>query len=132
MITLRDVKRLLDAEVICGEDKLDTPVRTGCGCDLMSDVLAFAEPGTLLLTGLVNCQVVHTAEIIDAVAVVFVRGKRPQPEDRIVEMARERGMPVLATRHPLFDSCGLLYMAGIRGSIVRDVESCKGAPHVGP
>jgi hypothetical protein len=75
--------------------------------------LAFARPGTLLLTGLTNSQVIHTAEIIDAAGVVFVRGKHP-PAD-VVHLSTEKGIPLLATRLLLYDSCGLLFSNGLRG-----------------
>ena len=58
---LREVKEILDADVIVGEEKLDMEVSTAFGADLMSDVMAFAKAGSLLLTGLTNAQVVKTA-----------------------------------------------------------------------
>jgi len=42
-LKLSDVKEILDAEVIVGEDNLDLEVKTAFGADLMSDVLAFAK-----------------------------------------------------------------------------------------
>lgn len=112
-MTLGDVKRFLGAEVICCGEKLDREVISAFGCDLMSDVLAFAKPGTLLLTGLANSQVIHTAELIDAAGVVFVRGKHPSQET--VRLAVEKEIPLLATRLLLYDSCGLLFVRGLRG-----------------
>ncbi len=112
-VLLREVKELLAAEVLCGEEHLDAEVEAGFGCDLVSDSLFFATPRTVLLTGLTHPQVVRTAELMDFTAIVFVRGKRP-PE-WVVELAREKGIPLLLTQHLLFDSCGLLYAAGLRG-----------------
>ncbi|HHY93446.1 MAG TPA: transcriptional regulator [Firmicutes bacterium] len=112
-MTLREVKEALEAEVLCGHDQLDAEVAGGFGSDLVSDSLFFATPGTVLLTGLTHPQVVRTAELMEFAGIVFVRGKRP-PQS-VVELARERRIPVLLTRHLLFDSCGLLYAAGLRG-----------------
>jgi len=113
-MNLADVKRVLGAEVLCGSDKLDTTVSAVCASDLMSDVLAYGFERSLVLTGLVNEQVIHSAEMIDAAAVVFVRGKFRQVGGRVVEIAEERGIPVLVTSRFMFDSCGLLYAAGLR------------------
>ena len=71
---ISDIKTLLDAEVLCGEELLDTEVFSACCSDMMSDVLAYVKDQGVLLTGLVNPQVVRTAEMMDMVCVVFVRG----------------------------------------------------------
>lgn len=112
-ITLGDVRDILSADVICGEERLDSRVCRVCGCDLMSDVLAFSRPGSLLLTGLTNCQVVRTAEILDLTCIVFVRDKKP--DAAAIEMAKESGIPLLSSQYPLFESCGLLFAKGLRG-----------------
>ncbi|MBR2879201.1 MAG: hypothetical protein IKC02_00855, partial [Oscillospiraceae bacterium] len=84
---------------------------TACGCDLMSDVLAFVKDQTLLLTGLINSQVIRTAEMMDIVAVCFVRGKMPTED--VIELAKEKGISLLKTDYPLYLSCGLLYGKGL-------------------
>jgi predicted transcriptional regulator len=86
-----------------------------CLCaDLMSDVLAFAHPAALVITGLANHQSVRTASFADASAILFVRGKRP--DDRSLDVAVEVGLPVLVTSHSMFDACGILFDAGLRGA----------------
>jgi predicted transcriptional regulator len=112
-MTLADVRDLLDAEVIAGEDRLAIPLTMGCGADLMSDVLAYSKPSSLLLTGLTNVQVVRTAEIADIVAICFVRGKRPSVDT--VKLADSQGLPLLRTTLPMFESCGRLYNHGLQG-----------------
>ena len=79
----------------------------------MSDVLAFTKRNTLLCTGLTNMQVVRTADMTELSGLVFVRGKVPDQE--IVEAAVDDMLPILVTEHTLFDACGILYSAGIRG-----------------
>ena len=114
-MTLRQAIEVLQAEVLFGEQYLDRIVGTACGADLMSDVLAFHKENALLLTGLVNTQVIRTAEMSDIIGVVFVRGKRPHAE--ILAMAEENCLPIITTKFPLFESCGRLYMHGVQGSI---------------
>lgn len=112
-MNLKDVQRLLDAEVLAGRDYLERQVETCCGSDMMSDVLAFTKRNTLLCTGLTNMQVVRTAEMTELSALVFVRDKRPDKD--ILAAAEESMLPVLATGYSLFEACGILYGAGIRG-----------------
>ena len=112
-MTLREVAKLLEAEVISGEQQLDEEFESAGASDLMSDVLAFGGPGILLLTGLTNTQSVRTAEIIEAKAVVYVRGKRPSKEG--IALAIKRKMPILSTRFLMYKACGLLYGRGVRG-----------------
>ena len=85
----------------------------GCGADLMSDVLAFTHTGTLLMTGLTNPQVIRAAEMAGILAIVFVRGKLPPTET--VALAEEKGIPLLASKHTLYETCGRLYQAGLPG-----------------
>lgn len=108
---LNEVKSILNAEILYGEDKMDTEVKAACGCDLMSDVLAFVKDQALLLTGLMNSQVVRTAEMMDMKAIVFVRGKTPSEE--ILELAKDAGIAILSTELPLYLSCGKLYSNGL-------------------
>lgn len=112
-MTVQDIKEILKADVLCEGDGLGAEVHTACGSDMMSDVLAFVKDQSVLLTGLVNSQVVRTAEMMDMVCIVFVRGK--QPQEQIVEMAAARGMAVLSTDLPMFAACGRLYEQGLRG-----------------
>ena len=85
----------------------------GCGCDLMSDVLSFIKPNSLLLTGLTNPQVIRTAEMADIKAICFIRGKKPDKET--VELAKSKNIPLLLTDLPMFEACGRLYKEGLAG-----------------
>ena len=108
---IREVVKILDAKVYCGEENFDFELASACGADLMSDVLAFVKDQPILLTGLVNTQVVRTADMMDINCVVFVRGKKPDPA--LVELARERGMAVMSTPYTMYSACGRLYSAGL-------------------
>lgn len=81
------------------------------GCDLLSDVLTFARPESLLLTGLTNEQVIRTVEVADLAAVIFVRGKQPPLE--VIVMAEEKGIPLATSPFTMFEICGRLYQAGL-------------------
>ena len=109
--TIRD---LLDAEVLCGEEHLGDHVYSACGSDMMSDVLAFVKDQAVLLTGLMNTQVVRTAEMMDMHCVVFVRDKKPSPE--IIELAKDSDIVVLASPKRMYEACGILYANGLVGN----------------
>ena len=118
---LRDVIDILDAEVLAGEGNLDMEIKTACGADLMSDVLAFVKAGSLLLTGLTNPQVIQTANILDIPAIVLVRNKKPSAET--IALANQLKIPLLTTKYLLFESAGRLYTKGMRSqSIVENTR----------
>ena len=112
-MTVGDIRDVLGAKVICGEQFLEREVKTGCGSDMMSDVLAFVKEQCALLTGLCNPQVIRTGEMMDVVCIIFVRGKKP--DEAMIELANEREIPLLCTGHRMFSACGMLYAAGLRG-----------------
>ncbi len=115
---VNEIKQLLSADMLCGQDKLDYEIISACGSDLMSDVLAYVKDRTVLLTGLTNSHVVRTAEMLDVSLIVFVRGKNPSED--ILEMAVERDIAILRTAHTLYEACGILYQKGLRGGNRRD------------
>jgi len=110
-MTLDEARNILEAEIIVGDDLMDKEIKMAGGSDLMSDVLAFAKPGAMLLTGLTNPQVVRTAEMAELEAICFVRGKIPEKET--VELAQSKTIPLLRTHLSLFASCGRLFEKGM-------------------
>lgn len=118
MLKVREIVTILDAEVLTGEENMDLEIYSGCGADLMSDVMAFVKESVILCTGLVNPQVVRTCEMMDIKVICFVRGKLPG--ENIITLAKEMGITILTTKHPLFITCGKLYSAGIVGKGVWD------------
>lgn len=112
-MTLQQVKDILGAKVLTGEEYLGREVLSACGSDFMSDVLAYVKNQALLLTGLVNPQVIRTAEMMDMQCIVFVRGK--VPDENMLAMAADREILIMTTEHPMYISCGLLYSNGLVG-----------------
>ena len=110
---ISEIKSILNAELICGEEFIENEVHTACGSDMMSDVLAYVKEQAVLLSGLVNPQVVRTAEMMDMKCIVFVRGK--EPDEDMIELAIERDIVLLSTKLEMFTSCGLLYKNGLKG-----------------
>ncbi len=111
------IKDLLNADVICNEELLEKHVYSACGSDMMSDVLAYVKDQAVLLTGLVNSQVVRTAEMMDMVCIVFVRSKQPTPE--MIALARESGIVLMTTERRMYEACGILYEGGLVGNKVK-------------
>ena len=113
-MTIREVMELVDGKVLTGEERLDTPVDTACGSDLMSDVLAFVKDKTVLITGLINPHVLRTAEMLDITCIVFSRGKLPSGE--MLEMADEIGITVISSPLTTYTAYGELYIHGLPGT----------------
>ncbi len=112
------IAKLLNAEVLSGEDQLDCEVHSACSSDMMSDVLAFVKDQAVLLTGLVNPQVIRTAEMMDMRCIVFVRKKKPT--DDMIELAREAGIVIMKSDLRMFEACGILYSDGLCGAESRN------------
>lgn len=112
------IKDLLEAEVVCNEEGLNSHVYSACGSDMMSDVLAFVKDQAVLLTGLVNSQVIRTAEMMDMNCIVFVRSKMPTAE--MIELAKESGIVILTTTKRMYEACGILYSNGLVSNKVKN------------
>lgn len=115
-MTAKDVQDILGARVLAGEEHMEREVKSACGSDMMSDVLAFSKDHSVLLTGLCNPQVIRTAEMLDIVCIIFVRGKKP--DETLIEMAKERDLIIMETGHRMFSACGMLYQAGLGGGAI--------------
>ena len=119
-MTVKEIAQILDAQWLCGQEEGERVVHYAFASDMMSDVLAYVQEDTVLLTGLVNSQSVRTAEMLDLPCVVFVRGKNPH-QDAILR-ARELGMAALSTQYTMFESCGKLYTAGMKAVEIEDYD----------
>lgn len=108
---LREIVQVVEGSFLTGKGNPDLSVFFAAASDLMSDVLAFSKPQSLLLTGLANSHVIHTAEMADIAAIVFVRGKIPPGE--VIALAEEKGIPLLSSPLTMYELCGRLYQAGL-------------------
>jgi predicted transcriptional regulator len=111
-MTVAEAVSLLEGLFYSGEDLAEPEIASACGADLMSDVMAFVKDRVVLLTGLVNPQVIRTAELLDIHAIIFVRGKTPSRD--MIEMAEESEIILAGTKLSMFISCGKLYEAGLK------------------
>jgi hypothetical protein len=101
----------VEGQVLTAPGGLIREIKGAGAADLMSDVLACVQPEAVLLTGLCNCQVVRTAQMADVAAIVFVRGKQPEPGT--IALAEAEGIPLISTPFGLYELCGRLYQAGL-------------------
>jgi hypothetical protein len=110
----KELQKALSAETIFDSDvEPETGYDTVCACDMMSELLAIMNHsnhqnrGIILLTGLINPQVIRTSELVDIRLIVFLRDKKPASET--VELARKCGITIMSTPYTMYKSCGILY-----------------------
>ena len=108
---MAELAKIINAEILCCEDKCETEVNSACGSDMMSDVLAYVKNQAVLLTGLVNLQVIRTAGMMDMRCIIFVRSKKPTEE--MIAAAEESGIVVMTTDMRMYEACGVLYNNGL-------------------
>lgn len=111
-MTVAEAVTIVEGQFFCGEDKAGMEVASACGADLMSDVMAFVKDRVILLTGLVNPQVIRTAELLDIHSIIFVRGKTPSRD--MIDMAEDSEIILAGTKLPMFLACGKLYESGLK------------------
>ncbi len=120
---MADVATLVEADILAGAGRTDLLIDRAYAVDLLSDVLALTDERTTLITGNISPQVIRVAEILNVIAVIFVRGKRPTPAT--VARAEQLNIPLMSTKKTMFETCGLLYANGVRPCKNRPVESME-------
>ena len=110
---VKDIQEILEAEVLSGEDKLEAEVKYVGAADMMSDILALAKPGMIVLTGYTHPQVIRTALVTDLLGLVVVRGKYVSPET--IELAQQNNLLLMRTKNFMYSACGKLYALELRG-----------------
>jgi len=108
---LSEIVKIVAGKYCTAAPQKDLTINGGCGADLMSDVLATAQPESVLLTGLNNPQAIRTAQMADIRAIIFVRGKVPSAE--MVAIAENEGIPLISSPYGMFELCGRLHAAGL-------------------
>ena len=112
---LAEIVTLLGCTELLAPDRAGSREIANCfAADLMSEVLAFCGHGPLLVTGLTNVQSLHTAEVVDAQAILYVNDKRPDAQ--VLALARARGLPLLSTPLTMYEACGRLHRGGLPAS----------------
>jgi serine/threonine-protein kinase RsbT len=115
-LSLSAIRDSLKAEILCEEQLLHAEVNDIYASDLMSDVLAYGESGSILLTGLCTKQAVITSFLALFKAIVFIRGKTPTPE--MVTFAQEKKLAILLTEEDMFEVC--VKLAALMGQLPTD------------
>jgi len=96
---------------LAGADAVE--VEAGYASDLLSDVLANAPEGGLLVTLQVHLNVIAVASHAELAGVVFTAGRRPEPD--VIEKAVAEGLHLYETAADTFDVVGRLYAHGVKG-----------------
>jgi hypothetical protein len=110
-MTIQKIQELLNAQVFTDIPDPEREITSGCGADMVSDVIAWVKEEPVLLTGLMTPSIIRAAELLDVPLIVFVRGKVPSNE--MISMAKEAGIILFSTAFSMYISCGKLYSAGI-------------------
>jgi hypothetical protein len=71
--------------------------------DLMSDVLVAHAEDFILITSLASDQMIRTADLVGAIAIVLVNGKNPPPS--VIKLAKDLNLPLLGTKLSKFEAC---------------------------
>ncbi|MDK2886358.1 MAG: hypothetical protein PWP54_916 [Thermosipho sp. (in: thermotogales)] len=109
---LKEIAETLDAKIIVGDNLENIDIEKVTASDLMSDVLAMGEEGSLLITGLSTPQCIRTAGVVGIPAVIIVRNRDIMPET--IESAKRFGIVLLSTKYGMFETCGILYSKGLK------------------
>ncbi len=110
-MNLKEIVTILDAKVITNSIHLDTDIKSACSADMMSAVLYYHTPDSLLITGLTQPQVIRTADIAGIKTIVFVLDKKP--DDNVIELAKDKDISLLSTSFCMYTASGKLFKAGL-------------------
>lgn len=114
---IEEIINIVEAEVLQKEGNIDIDIKVGFAADLLSDTLFIVtrkEEPILLITGVTNPSVIKTAKILDIPCVLVARGKYVPQET--IDIAKRERIVLLKTQKIVFETCGLLYQAGLRGA----------------
>jgi predicted transcriptional regulator len=106
-LLLREVQKILDAEVLVGAEKLDMEVHTAFGADLLSDVMTNSREGDLWITRQIHQNIVAVASLKDLAGIILVRGAEPAADT--LEKAVRENIPLFMADLPAFETAGRIY-----------------------
>lgn len=108
-----DIAKITSSRIICGrENSVDFEFVNAVAADLMSEIMLETAEKSIMITGLINPQVIRTAEMMDIFVIIFVRGKEVKSE--MIDLAEDRGIVIMSTDLSMFETCGRLYDAGLK------------------
>lgn len=108
---IKEIAELLHAEVLTRPDLTGEEVYSAFGSDMMSEVLAYVQDQGVLMTGLVNEQIVRTAAMMSMSCIILVRGKTPTLT--MIEMAEDNDLVIMTTELTMYETSGILYTHGL-------------------
>lgn len=112
-IDIEKIRESLQAIVIVGNNIAGKSVSGIYASDLMSDVLAYSESGSILLTGLNSIQAAISAHMAELTGIIFIRSKIPN--DEIRKFAEKKGLIILSTDADMYEAC--VKIAKIEGEV---------------
>ena len=111
---LHELAEALELEELTPPTDGDAEVTHGYASDLLSDVLAHAPEGGLLVTLQVHLNVIAVASHAELAAVVFAGNRKP--EDDVLAKAAAEGLALYSSPADTFDIAGRLYALGVKGT----------------
>ena len=106
-MTVKDLIEKMNLTVFCGEQNLDREIKGGYVSDLLSDVMGFAQEGNVWVTLQTHKNVIAIASLKELACLVLVKGN--QPDEDMLEQAKEEEIPVLGTAEQTFEVAGQIY-----------------------
>jgi predicted transcriptional regulator len=106
-LTIKQIIKVLNLEVLSGEKGLDREVTGGYVCDLLSDVMGNSKEGQVWITLQTHKNVMAIASLRDLAAVVLINGL--QPDADTAAQSELENIPILGTKAPAFETAGRLY-----------------------
>lgn len=136
---LKEIVRLINGRLLDEvEGVLEREYSYAVASDLMSNVMLDTADDSILITSLVNSQVIRASEMMNITCIVITCGK--PVTDTMLELARNRNIALVETRDTTFTVCGKLHSSGLREgplsfeadhvtSIQLESERCIGCIH---
>ena len=107
-MTVKDIIEKMNRKVYSGENNLGNEIKGGYVSDLLSDVMGFAQEGHAWVTLQTHKNVIAIASLKELACVILVKGN--EPDEDMLEQAKEEEIPVLGTTEQTFEVAGQLYM----------------------
>jgi hypothetical protein len=105
-LTVKEAAAVLEADIVQGEFE-DAALTGAYTSDLLSDVMANAKDGGVLITIQAHKNTVAVATLVN-IRCIIICNKRPLPDD-MIEAAKDEGIAVLLTKENQFTVSGKLY-----------------------